>query len=1230
MKEVNQRSILHSVHSALTPNASLIDGRTEQDWLRFLSDFATLINFYDQNNSVNGNWEPFLLKDPVFLMATIAGTSFTKLYTLYLHTCHKLEQLLSMNSHKKDLAISFNQLFDQLINLFLKIKQWFHYMLQSANNYPLKTYVEQQIKTTFASELWAILSLRQELFSSQLIVGLTAVDPLVIEQFEGYEARLWKAGEFKEPYWELLNLLHPIKQNSQMAIFKAITYVGEGLFNFLTLIITQAHTEFSRLEKVKSNFPDTTLLRAFIHLLKIEQTQLNEIGNKHLQFYYQDILRQTKRKAVADQAYLIASLATKNATFILPVGTLFDAGIDAQKKNILFESTEEVVLNPATIPTAYTLSRASALNGLSFLQLQTITNPGVVQKNADGKTRCWDTLGNHKTDISIQQPLGIAFASPMLLLREGKRSVKLSFTYTGTPDKNMLQSAKCYLSTLNDWWEVAAGFQWQETATTLILIVTFNLQSTDPPIECFLVNPDGIENTWPMFKMIFNQVTIATIVPPVLHEMKIEVKVVDMETFQLYNDYGALNTKVAYPLFGPSPANGSNFIIGSNEIFSKPVDSLTMQLNWAALPPDFSNYYQTYNLYLNNQLKISKMPPLSWWQKIFGSKQKAPPAIEPETEPYNNSCFVIDFQVLEEKNWTPLVFNTIAPTTTEYTTNSSLTTPLDEYSNLLFTADHGELTTLSTYTSTAIPLTACDPSLQNQPMKFTETSSAGFIKMELKGPVYGFGSAVYPSVVSAVTMYNSQILYNQEDVSFVDPAQLPFTPKLKSFSGTYEASVQYLFDEKAEETTMADIYPITVFLYTPFSNYLIYDNLNPPAAQKYIIGDSTSTENEALGIPLYATYAYDGFLYLTVDSLVPASSFNIYFELSAKYVYDHSIVTKVHYYCLATEGWIPLAVLTDGTDNLTSSGIVSFDVPANITSESELMPKGNYWIAVVANDISLVAATILLSTNGISVQRSASSTIDTVTNIAANTITQSKKPLPKISTIQQPFPSFGGKSAEDTNTMNWRVSNRLKTKDRAVTATDYVLLLKQEFKEIYDAVALYELAKQSTNVYVVKAVASWIEPGAFLPVLSMGDEKKIQLFLTQRASAFSMVKVWCPDFQSVTVYVIITVQSGYEFSSVQQQLIQALNIYLSPWIKDASEQVQIYEDLSDVQVANFIKTINGVASVERVSFKTWLYDPLITEAAANVSFQSIVEPLKKSALFVSSLFHQITLKPSTI
>ncbi|MEJ0103893.1 MAG: hypothetical protein WDO19_15620 [Bacteroidota bacterium] len=72
MDPLNQHTIISSLQKALVPAPRMIDGRTERDRLWFLSAFAGLINFYNTDNNREGSWRPFLLKDPVFLLAFIS------------------------------------------------------------------------------------------------------------------------------------------------------------------------------------------------------------------------------------------------------------------------------------------------------------------------------------------------------------------------------------------------------------------------------------------------------------------------------------------------------------------------------------------------------------------------------------------------------------------------------------------------------------------------------------------------------------------------------------------------------------------------------------------------------------------------------------------------------------------------------------------------------------------------------------------------------------------------------------------------------------------------------------------------------------------------------------------------------------------------------------------------------------------------------------------------------
>jgi len=256
MKTVDQNSVLNSQWQALTPSQVLIDGRTEQDWLSFLTEFATLINFYDSDNTINGNWSPFLLKDPVFLLAYISKTGFNKYHSLYNTTCATLSGVLRVaDGHKAgtDLGGYFNQLFDQLFTVFMKIKRWVYFMHRSPEVYDLERYAKHQVHITFSKYFWALIAFRQNLYMTSKIDGIKPVDPTKFYFFDAYDENIWKKNKDNTPYWDVLGLKHPIKDNLNTDYFTALSKAGDELFNFLYIIISKAKTGFESL-KIKKAF----------------------------------------------------------------------------------------------------------------------------------------------------------------------------------------------------------------------------------------------------------------------------------------------------------------------------------------------------------------------------------------------------------------------------------------------------------------------------------------------------------------------------------------------------------------------------------------------------------------------------------------------------------------------------------------------------------------------------------------------------------------------------------------------------------------------------------------------------------------------------------------------------------------------------------------------------------------------------------------------------------------
>jgi hypothetical protein len=1220
MNGVDQYSLLNSLNAALTPGSSLIDGRTEQDRLCFLADFAAVINFYDEENNIAGNWAPFMLKDPVFLLASISKTRYTQIHTLYIETCHRLQVLLEnqKNEVTTDLtaiSILFNELFDQLIRVFMCIKRWIYYMQRSNDTYDLKTYVIDQTKTNISAYFWAIIAFRQNLSISSVIKDIRFLDPTRFQLFEYNEKLIWMQDKDKNPYWQILHLNNPITKNTDEDFFNALTRTGDILFHFFQTIIQQSAVDYQKMSSKRSQYPDTTLLRTFVDLLKVQQSQLNGISAKHLQFYYEDILKQEQCFASPDSAYGFAELAKPGATFNLPSGTLFDAGLDTRNLPITFATTTTVSLNPATITEAFTLGCVNGTSNLDSYYLQKIATPATIQKDTNGVVQSWPTFGGLTDLPGAQVTPAIAFASPMLLLREGTRNIQITIIYTGTADLPMMNSANYYLSTQTDWASVKATVSAGTVPNSIIIAI--ELDSTQPPIEAFTKNPDGFQSAWPMLKIEFGALANPS-TPPVINSMTILVSVSNVKTLQLYNDSGALSIKAPYPLFGPTPLLNNSFLIGSDEIFSKPLNDIHLEFDWNNIIPslNFKDYYAQYNDYLNSdQSSFTKVK-----QGITGLIKKQDEAHFLTENPFNNCSFRVDFQLLQNHNWENFGLKASSECICLIDDGVIITKAGTSTSQSLFATDSkGDLMTQSLFDyKNAGDKFTYDPTIQGTPLKFTDSSSSGFIKMELCSPAYGFGMELYPNIIYQIAMDNAISLQKWFDKSFKQTAVLPFVPKLTELIANYNASQTYTFNPSV------DNYPLECYSYGAFEKYKTYDGVTGLIESSYTITKTnTISVNPSTGLPLFPAMDYSGYLFLGMDNLVPAADISIYFELTRKYVINNTN-DQVGYYYLATNGWQALQLLADGTNNFNCSGIIKLNVPGDITNQSLIMPDNKFWFAIaVKTDPGAFPHTVMVKTNAFKVTRSGTEFLDDteMPAIAAAIITKPTNPIPQIATVLQPFASFGGAPAEDDAAMNSRVSARIDTKDRIVTTGDYFTMIRQQFPDIYFSKPVFDKATRKTAVYVVKEFTDWTDASAFTPLITACREISIADYLQEKSSAFTQVSVSNFDMQCVNITAIVMINEGFECQGMQKNIIQQLNIYLSPWISSDTQQVQIDAPINDAQIAKFIKGITGVSDVLNVSLKTWMKND--NEAQSKATFHDVVAPFSASSLLISSMDHDI-------
>ncbi len=91
------------------------------------------------------------------------------------------------------------------------------------------------------------------------------------------------------------------------------------------------------------------LFLAFLQLLQRAQEQLNTLTRRHLDFYYQDVLRLGKKAALPDHVNVLVEPAEDVAQAPLPAGTLLDAGRDSLGQDLAYRADREIMVNHARI-----------------------------------------------------------------------------------------------------------------------------------------------------------------------------------------------------------------------------------------------------------------------------------------------------------------------------------------------------------------------------------------------------------------------------------------------------------------------------------------------------------------------------------------------------------------------------------------------------------------------------------------------------------------------------------------------------------------------------------------------------------------------------------------------------------------------------------------------------------------------------------------------------------------
>lgn len=432
-------------------------------------------------------------------------------------------------------------------------------------------------------------------------------------------------------------------------------------------------------------------------------------------------------------------------------------------------------------------------------------------------------------------------------------------------------------------------------------------------------------------------------------------------------------------------------------------------------------------------------------------------------------------------------------------------------------------------------------------------------QLELSGS--DFQHAVYPRAAASGVMRQKN---GKPNPYVVNP---PYTPKIKRLTVGYLAAVE--IDLVEPDPDAVD----RLFHIEPFG----YREIDKDDA-----GQRT----------FLPRYDNQGELYIGLADVRPPQSLSLLFQVADGSANPDLEPPTVQWSYLSGNRWKSLEqgdLNFDGTRGLINSGIVKFNLPT--TENNTLLPTELYWIrASAVHNIEGVADTLAITAQAVS-----ATCVDDAANqagrgLAGNTISELAVPQPELKAIHQPYPSFGGRAPERPRDFHTRVSERLRHKNRALTAWDYERLILERFPTIYKAKCIPAVAPDpphsagdatrnaagtvpgGVRIVVIPDIRNNTLSDPFAPKVPASLLADITAFLRDRMPPSAELSVRNAAFVPVKLRFFVTFKNSAagDEGYYRRRLNDEINRFLSPWAYDERADIVFGQSIYANDIVNFI------------------------------------------------------------
>ena len=362
----------------------------------------------------------------------------------------------------------------------------------------------------------------------------------------------------------------------------------------------------------------------------------------------------------------------------------------------------------------------------------------------------------------------------------------------------------------------------------------------------------------------------------------------------------------------------------------------------------------------------------------------------------------------------------------------------------------------------------------------------------------------------------------------------------------------------------------------------------------YPFDGTYKAEKITLQPTLFPTYCDEGSLFIGLKDLEPGSNINVLLQLAEATADSESDIEDVNWHYLDNNQWKLLRkgfeVLDDATDGLTTSGIVKFALPENMTKDNTILPKELHWIkASVSKNSKTVSETIGIYAQAVRATFTNGAGNDKLRlsqPLAAGAISKVNEADANVKKLSQPFDSFGGRVPETEGHFYVRISELLRHKGRAIQKFDYERLVLEAFPQLFKVKCInhsfalnaheykndfpiapgYVLLAVIPDLNQLKAAQSF-EPR--VPVSMLDD---IQEYCKKRSSAFVRFRAMNPRYEKIHFCLKVKLIAGKDENYYKEKLKQDLREFLAPWAIGEYDKLRFGQCVGRSEIIRFLET----------------------------------------------------------